>query len=145
MAKIPIITIIRSERLLIIVIGLLIIFSFIYFNKEDKTIKINKKIYVNKEIKSNYTIGEARKLSLTNLKQLSDNFVLRNHLKSSFKDKFYNCLGQKIWEKSEEYTINMLDCCYQDYKKYPDHEMPQYFNSAKLLSNFNLEIKDINY
>ena len=115
----------KNKKITIAVVSLLIIVFFIFSTTKETNFleKTNK---------------EAQSLSLQRLENISKDYVQSKQISESYGKSFYNCLGQLIWEKDEKLTINkMLDWCYIDYEKADNHQMKQYYNTAKLMKDIS--------
>lgn len=87
----------------------------------------------------NTIIKDMKQAPLPALEKLANNYVLEKNLDSSYNKKFYDCLGNLIWDKDESFTVGkMLDWCYDDYKLSKDHKMKDYYNTAWLMSDFDV-------
>lgn len=122
--------ILKKDKLTKIVAAVIIVVGLIYLSVSSSNSSSN--------IKADYTVKEAKLLSLNKIKVLSTNFVKTNNLNPEYNQKFYNCLGQMIWEKDDNLkTSKLLDWCYSDYLNTPNNSMNQYYNTAELLSGFS--------
>jgi hypothetical protein len=84
------------------------------------------------------TLKDAKRLKLTQLKDISSSYVESKEIPSSYNQKFYDCLGNLIYDKDETFTIEkMLGWCYEDYTLSSNNQMKEYYNTAELLANFN--------
>jgi hypothetical protein len=109
------------------VIFFMVLAAIIYFS-------INSNDYNN-----NTTLNEAKNAPLFSLEKIAKDYVLEKKLDESYNKKFYDCLGEMIWDKDESFTVGkMLDWCYDDYKLSENHKMKQYYNTAWLLSDFSV-------
>ena len=118
--------ILKKDKLTKIILATIIVFGIIYLSVSSS------------DIKDDYTVKEAKLLSLDKIKVLSTNFVKNNNLNPEYNQKFYNCLGQMIWGKDDSLkTSTLLDWCYSDYLNTPNNTMKQYYNTAELLSGFS--------
>ncbi len=118
--------ILKKDKLTKIILAAIIVFGIIYLSVTSS------------DIKDDYTVKEAKLLSLDKIKVLSTNFVKNNNLNPEYNQKFYNCLGQMIWGKDDSLkTSTLLDWCYSDYLNTPNNTMKQYYNTAELLSGFS--------
>ncbi|WP_419768548.1 hypothetical protein [Arcobacter sp.] len=107
--------------IVIIVIAIIVFFSSPSYDNQKET-----------------TLKDARTLPVNTLKTVASDYVKGKELSSEYNNKFYNCLGNLIYEKQDNYTIGkMLDWCYDDYKLSPNHKMKTYYNTALLLEGFS--------
>ncbi len=122
-----------KKNKIISAVAFIIIISLIIFSPEAK--KHPNSIAIENLLKTN---KQAKKMFLSTLEDTSNYYVQQKKISETYNKKFYNCLGQMIWDKSENLTINtMLDWCYQDYNKTPKHKMKQYYNTAMLREDFS--------
>lgn len=84
------------------------------------------------------TLKEAQSLNLTKLKNIASSYVETKNLPESYNKKFYDCLGNLIYEKNESFTLEkMLGWCYEDYTNSNNNQMDEYYNTAELLADFS--------
>ncbi|MGD9623889.1 MAG: hypothetical protein AB7U51_04450 [Arcobacter sp.] len=101
--------------------------------EEKKLLELKK---LNDEL--NISLKEAKDTPINSIEKLAENYVLQKNLDKSYNKKFYDCLGNLIWDKDESFTVGkMLDWCYDDYKQSKDHKMKDYYNTAWLLDDFS--------
>ncbi len=124
--------ILKKEKTNKIILFVIIISVIIYISTSSSSTK-NDDI-----ITDDYSVKEAKKLPLHQLKQLSTNFVVKQNLNDKYNQKFYNCLGQMVWGKDDTLkTSKLLTWCYSDYLNTPNNSMKTYYNTAELLSDFS--------
>jgi hypothetical protein len=107
--------------------------------KEKELAKKKQEELITLQEDTSITLDEAKRLQLYELEKLSKRYVQSKNLDESYNKKFYDCLGNLIWEKNGTFTVGeMLDWCYDDYKLSKDHQMKEYYNTAWLLSDFSV-------
>ncbi len=85
----------------------------------------------------NKTLQDAKALSLQTLNEIASDFVKINTIDKTYDKKFYNCLGQLLYDKDESYTVDkILGMCKQDYDL-SHGEMKDYINTANLMVDFS--------
>lgn len=85
----------------------------------------------------NKTLKDAQTLSLQALKDISSDFVKINTIDKTYEAKFYNCLGQLMYDMDESYTVDkILGMCKQDYDL-SHGKMKDYINTANLMVDFS--------
>ena len=107
--------------------------------KEEEEKKKQKEIEekFNKDI--NIPLKDAKLISLKELEDISTKYVSLKGLDSSYNKKFYDCLGELIWDKDENLSVSkILDWCYDGYTLTENKGMKrQYYNKAWLLDDFS--------
>lgn len=85
----------------------------------------------------NKTLKDAQTLSLQALNNIASDFVKINAIDKAYDTKFYNCLGQLLYDKDESYTVDkILGMCKQDYDL-SQGKMKNYINTANIMVDFS--------
>jgi len=118
-------------KALIVSIGILIAFFYVV-----ATIKSTNEPEVLAHIKYMHSkIKQFKNLAgYYDLEKISNAYAY-DHNMSEYSTTIYNCLGQLVWEKDEDFTIQkMIDWCMIDYKR---GDKQVYYNTAQLMSGFS--------
>jgi hypothetical protein len=108
------------------IIGLIVLTVILNFNSKSPF-----------EQHKNITIKDAQTLSLQSLKNIASDFVKINAIDKAYDTKFYNCLGQLLYDKDESSTVDkILGMCKQDYDL-SQGKMKDYINTANIMVDFS--------